>query len=99
VWICHRLLFRRPIWLTQTLQEAREHVEVLGYSMRVSIPPKTYSNHVAFASSTCELIGCFEEVWYNALVECDGWVTIAFQVTVVDYETVVGRNLQMAGLV
>jgi hypothetical protein len=55
------------------ITEAQEQVGVPRSSMRVSIPPRRYSSHVALASSTCEPTNCFEEVgvmpWWRSVMD------------------------------
>jgi hypothetical protein len=82
---------KRPRWLTQTLQEAQEHVGVPRSSMRVSIPPRRYASHVALVSSICEPSSCLEEERCDTLMEDDVWVDF-------DHYNKV-HNLQMVGLV
>jgi hypothetical protein len=45
---------QKPRWLTQTLQDAHEHVGAPKTLVRESIPPKRFFNHVALTSSIGE---------------------------------------------
>jgi len=45
-------------WITQTLQEAQEHIGALKSSMRVSIPPRRYVSNVASISFIHEPSNC-----------------------------------------
>jgi hypothetical protein len=42
---------RKLTWLTQTLQETREHVGAPRSLVKVSVPPRRYASHVALVSS------------------------------------------------
>jgi hypothetical protein len=75
-------------WPTRTLQEAQEQVG--APSVRTSIPPRRYANHVVLISSICEPSDCFEEERCDALMEDDVWV---------DSEIIGCTYLQIASLV
>jgi hypothetical protein len=60
---------RKSRWLTQTLQEAQEHVGVPRSPVTASIPPRRYVSHVALVSSICEASSYLEEERCDVLTE------------------------------
>ena len=64
----------KPKWLIQTLEDAQEHLCVLEYLVRVSIPLWRYATHLSLDSFICESSNCIKEVSCDSLIEDDVWV-------------------------
>jgi hypothetical protein len=87
---------RKPRWLTQTLHNEQEHVGAPRSSMRA---PRRYVTHIALPSSISESSNSLEEVRCDALMEeCDGRLSVPFQVPVIDSMIATSTDLQMPGL-
>jgi hypothetical protein len=66
---------RRPLWSTQTLRDAQEHVEAPKSTFKESRPSRKFPNYLALLSSIINVEpSSFEEaadqqVWRDAMVE------------------------------